>query len=141
MIDYISSLLPEGWRVERAFDDREIYFIECVGHGAVTVDMKKRFAALGYYSYSNKKISAAKRQGNRRGVCDVVLPARSADGQHCGLYLELKREKGGRLSDEQEAFLAGVITEGYQGVVARGHREAIDQIKHYLGIDVVRKPS
>lgn len=73
MIDFISGLLPEGWKVEKAFDDREIYFIECVGHGAVTVDMKKRCAALGYYSYSSETVASAKGKNWKKNIINHAV--------------------------------------------------------------------
>lgn len=79
--------------------------------------------------------AAAKRQGNRRGVCDIVLPIKSGDGQWPGMYLELKRVKGGSVSNEQREFIRGVVTEGYYAAVARGHIEAIVEIKKYLGVN------
>ena len=96
------------------------------------------YSTLNGVKLGERVRAAAKRQGNRRGVCDVVLPCRSACGQWPGLYLELKRENGGVLSAEQKAFIAGVQAEGYMAVVANGHNAAIATIKAYLGINQQR---
>lgn len=74
-----------------------------------------------------------KEQGNRAGIPDIVLPAWSKDMAYHGLYIELKRVKGGRVSTEQEQYHALLKQEGYQCLVCRGHAEAIDSIKKYLG--------
>lgn len=74
----------------------------------------------------------AKRQGMPEGYPDIFLPV-SMDGFH-GLFVELKRVKGGRVLEEQERWLKRLNAEGYQAVVARGHEAAIETIKDYLGV-------
>lgn len=74
----------------------------------------------------------AKRQGMPKGFPDISLPV------YCypwnGLYIELKREKGGVVSPEQKWWLKQLRDQGYRAVVAKGHEEAIAIIKNYLGI-------
>ena len=72
-------------------------------------------------------------QGNRKGVPDIVLPCRDSWCNYSGLYIELKREKGGRVSVEQKAYIPLLVNEGYKACVCRGHLEAICVLKEYLG--------
>ncbi len=71
-----------------------------------------------------------KAEGSRAGVADVFLPV-PAKGRH-GLYIELKKIKGGRASDEQTEFGAFVTAQGYHWQVCAGWREAATLIEQYL---------
>ena len=71
-------------------------------------------------------------QGNRRGVPDIVLPARSGCKVWPGLYIELKRVKGGQTSKDQKRYHALLKEQGYMCLVCKGHSDAIISIKNYL---------
>ena len=71
-----------------------------------------------------------KRTGVKAGVPDLFLPV-ARGGAH-GLWIEMKRKKGGRLSDEQKAWLDALEKEHYVTVVAHGAEEACDAIVKYL---------
>lgn len=70
-------------------------------------------------------------QGVKAGVPDIFLPV--ARGGWHGLYIEMKRRKGGRLSDEQAAMLEALREQGYCAWVCKGANDAIDLITGYLG--------
>jgi len=70
-------------------------------------------------------------EGVKRGVPDICLPV--ARNEYHGLYIELKRTKGGSVSAEQKAWIATLKEQGYLAVVCRGCREAISAIEDYLG--------
>lgn len=80
-------------------------------------------------------------EGVKAGVPDICLPV-ARGGKH-GMYIEMKRRKGGRVSGEQEAWLEALKKEGYAAVVCRGWEEAAKALTHYLsgkkevGVDVV----
>ena len=79
-----------------------------------------------------KKLKA---EGLRAGVPDLVLPvARGIDhtSAYHGLYVELKRIKGGTVSPEQRGLHEALRAQGYRVVVARGAAEAIAAITQYL---------
>lgn len=82
---------------------------------------------------SRKKSEAArfKAEGVKAGVPDVFLPV-PRGGFH-GLFLELKRQKGGRVSPEQEDWIRRLNGQGYRAVVCRGWQEAAEEISSYLG--------
>ena len=65
-----------------------------------------------------------------KGAPDMFLPV-ARKGYH-GLFIELKREKGGTVSAYQKKVLYILNKEGYKAVVCRGHDEAIQTIMEYL---------
>lgn len=71
--------------------------------------------------------------GVRAGVPDLFLPV-AKSGWH-GLFIEMKRQRGGRVSDEQKAWIYALVAQGYLAIVCRGAEEAIENIKEYLGGD------
>lgn len=77
-----------------------------------------------------KTAVALKKQGVKRGVPDMCLPV--PRGGFNGLYIELKRVKGGTVSDEQREWIAALNTQGYKAIICHGAEEAIEQIRGYL---------
>lgn len=74
----------------------------------------------------------AKRQGLRPGVPDLFLAA--ARGKYHGLFLELKRDRGGVISREQLILCGELIDQGYCVNVARGFDDAVRIVTAYLTI-------
>ena len=70
--------------------------------------------------------------GLRKGVPDICLPVPS--GRYTALYIEMKRRKGGRVSDEQRGWIAALNRVGCKAVVCRGWEEARREIENYLRI-------
>lgn len=71
-----------------------------------------------------------KAQGVRRGVPDIVLPV--PRGGYHGLYIELKRRKGGRLSEDQAVWIDRLNRVGHRAVVCQGWDAARAEIEMYL---------
>lgn len=69
-------------------------------------------------------------QGVRKGAPDLMLPV--ARGGYHGLFIELKRVKGGWVSKEQAEFLAALTAQDYRAVVCRGAIPAIKEIEKYM---------
>ena len=82
---------------------------------------------------SRRTAGRLKAEGVRPGVPDYFLPV-SRGGAH-GLYIELKRTKGGRVEKEQRVWLAALAEQGYCTAVARGWEEAWAVIRDYLASD------
>lgn len=81
--------------------------------------------------YRNKKTAAElKAEGVKSGVSDIFLPVARC-GKH-GLYIEMKRTEGGKLSKNQEKFIADVKDQGYAAIVCFGFDEAKEIILQYL---------
>ena len=71
-------------------------------------------------------------EGLKKGVPDICLPC-ARQGYH-GLYIELKRIKGGVTSPDQKEWIAALKSEGYKAIVCKGFDEAREAIEDYLGI-------
>jgi len=90
-----------------------------------------KFSAIpnGMYSKSWSVKMKNKREGVRSGVPDllVVLPKKL-------LFIELKRVKGGTVSQEQKEWIERLnsIGEQIEAVVCKGCGEAIDKIEKEL---------
>ncbi len=80
-----------------------------------------------------------KQEGLKAGVPDMFLPVprtfRRAGARPVawhGLFVELKREKGGRLQDSQREWHYFLRRQGYACAVAYGHQQAYEIIIAYL---------
>ena len=49
-----------------------------------------------------------------------------------GLFIEMKRQKGGKVSDAQKAWISALIDQGYLAVVCYGWKDAAELIEDYL---------
>ena len=63
-------------------------------------------------------------------VPDICLPV-ARGGSH-GLYIELKRAKGGRVTPEQIEWLENLKNQGYEVAVCNGWETAAKVIENYL---------
>lgn len=82
---------------------------------------------------ANKSPASAakfKREGLRPGVPDLFLPI-ARQGFH-GLWIEMKRRKGGKLSDAQNEWIEFLRYENYAAYCCEGAGEAINIIKKYM---------
>ena len=71
----------------------------------------------------DKRMAAAvKTLGYQAGTLDIFLPEHR-------IYIELKRQKGGSLSDEQKARVPRLEAAGYRVIVAHGAVDAVDQLR------------
>ena len=71
-----------------------------------------------------------KLEGMRAGVPDVCLPV--PRGGYGALYIELKRTKGGSLSENQRTWIESLKMLGNKAVVCYGWEQARDEIERYL---------
>lgn len=72
-------------------------------------------------------------EGLKSGVPDLFLPV--ARGCFHGLFIEMKRVKGGRVSLSQHDWITELVRQGYRCVICRGWEEAKDEIERYLKDD------
>ena len=94
----------------------------------LVASMNGAFIAGGKNKYG--LISKYKSSGMRNGFPDLFLPVPS--GGYNGLFIELKKESGGRTSPEQKDWLDFLNSEGYMAVVCKGWESAKDAIEGYL---------
>ena len=78
---------------------------------------------------SNAK--AMKAEGLKKGVPDLFLPI--ANAWFNGLFIEMKRQKGGSLSKEQREWITRLRNQEYKVEVCKGADAAIEVLKDYLG--------
>lgn len=71
-----------------------------------------------------------KKTGVKPGVPDLCLPV--PRGESHGLFIELKRKHGGKVSPDQKAWIEALTDQGYYAEVCRGAEEACDLIIAYL---------
>ena len=71
-----------------------------------------------------------KAEGVKAGVPDLCIPV--ARGGFHGFFLELKRAKGGKLSDDQKAWITELLAQGYEVKVCAGFEAAKAAIEEYL---------
>ena len=71
-----------------------------------------------------------KKLGVKAGVSDLFLPV--ARGGFHGLWIEMKRKRGGKLSPDQKEWIEDMLSNGYQALRADGAEEACDIIFKYL---------
>lgn len=69
-------------------------------------------------------------EGVKAGVPDLCLPV--ARGQYHGLYIELKRQRGGRTSNHQSEWLDALSAQGYKAALCYGWEQAAGTIIEYL---------
>lgn len=79
------------------------------------------------------RVTAAKLKGEgvKPGIPDIFLPV-PRGGFH-GLYIELKRTKGGRPSEAQKDMIPRLREQGYRVEICKGFNAAADVIEEYLG--------
>lgn len=71
-----------------------------------------------------------KRLGCSAGFPDIIIPCPSKG--YAGLYIELKRQKGGAISTQQRDWIIWLNANGSKAVVCKGCDEAIKAIEDYF---------
>jgi hypothetical protein len=71
-----------------------------------------------------------KAEGARAGVADIFLPA-ARHGWH-GLYIEMKKPKGGRVDDKQLEFGEHCKAQNYYWIVCTNWQDAVKVLQSYL---------
>lgn len=119
----------ESWEQEQIFDWRE-------ENKHKYPEIALLHASLNGIRLSPGPASKAKKQGMTPGVPDIFLPIpmQTKHGDCHGLFIELKRISGSKISPEQKIFMAALEDQGYMCQVCYGHIEAIKTIKNYLEI-------
>ena len=71
-----------------------------------------------------------KAEGVSAGVPDICIPV--PNFKYHGLYIEMKRKKGGRVSEKQKEWIDRLNRLGYLAVVCYGADEAIKVVEEYV---------
>ena len=70
------------------------------------------------------------KEGLKKGVPDIILPV--PRGAYHGLFIEMKRVSGSRVSAEQRQWLQDLCEQGYAAAVCYGWKAASECIKTYI---------
>lgn len=94
--------------------------------------------ALMYHTPNGGRRSKAeagrfKAEGVKSGVPDIFLPV--ARGGYHGLYIELKRQRGGKASDTQKDWVKALGEQDYLVHVCKGWEAASKVIIEYLNME------
>jgi len=71
-----------------------------------------------------------KQEGVKAGVPDLFLPV--AIAPYHGLFIEMKRCNGGKVSNNQKQWINALSEQGYKVVVANGADAAFSALMEYL---------
>lgn len=129
-----STLTPRSVRSEHAEQVAVIAWAEAM-RGAYP-ELGMLFAIPNFAGHMGGAVARlragarAKREGRKKGVPDLMLPV-ARHGKH-GLFIEMKRTKGGASSAEQRAWIAALTEQGYKAVVCKGAEAAITTLREYL---------
>lgn len=113
-------------------DDEQIRVIEWCDGSESPSGAEEIFAIPNGGTRNKREASKLKRTGVRSGVSDLMLPV--PVGAFHGLFIEMKRKKGGRLSQDQKCFLYRMAGRGYSCAVCHGADQAIEAINEYFGV-------
>lgn len=108
---------------------------QCLFRWAAVMRARLPELALMYHVPNEGKRSMAtggrlRAEGLKKGVPDICLPV--PRGNWHGLYIELKRQRGGRTSPEQCEWIDALNAQGYRACVCRGWEAAAREIEKYL---------
>ena len=93
-------------------------------------DLKLIFAIPNGGKRNIREAARLKREGVRAGVPDLFLPV--ARYKYNGLFIELKADSKGRLSDNQKKWIKLLSEQNYCCLVAYGFEQAKTIISSYI---------
>lgn len=93
-------------------------------------DLKWLYHCPNGGSRNKAEASKLKAMGVKSGVPDLMLPIKR--GGYSGLFIELKKIKGGKVSEEQREWLDHLRSQGFGAIVCYGWLEAKQTLIDYL---------
>jgi len=113
-------------------EDEQIALFRWAAYESAAIQELKLMYHIPNGGKRNKVVAAKfKRMGVKAGVPDIFLAA--PKGGYHGLYIELKRTKGGSTSDNQDDWIDALREQGYRVDVCKGWEKARESILDYLG--------
>ncbi len=107
------------------------FFKWCLRHHEEYKGLEKIFAIPNGGIRDKRMGARMKAEGLRAGVPDMLLPV--ARGGFHSLYIELKKRKGGKVSDVQKTWVAALKAEGHRVEICKGFAEARAVVIDYYG--------
>ena len=113
--------------------EEQIAFVEyCKNNGISVVSTQNGFkmpkAAFNYAAYSR----TLKKMGLSKGFPDLIILEKNKSKTHEVLFIEMKRQKGGKLKPEQEEWIQKLDDKDYCVGVAKGCESAVRILQKYL---------
>lgn len=111
----------------------QIEFVDfCKSRNITVISTQNGFkmpkTAFNFAAYSR----SLKRMGLAPGFPDLIVLARNKSGTHEVLFIEMKRQKGGRVSPEQKEWIQKLDNDGYCVGIAKGFESAVQILSMYL---------
>ena len=104
----------------------------CRSQWAVLPELSRLFAIPNGGLRNIVVAKKLKAEGSRKGVPDLFLPI--PRGKYHGMFIEMKRAAGGRISVEQKDWIEFLEEQGYYTIVAYGWEHARIRIEYYLNL-------
>lgn len=101
------------------------------------LELQSMFAIPNGGSRNQIEALHLKQQGVKAGVPDIFVPCMR--GGYGGLFIEMKRRKGGRLSEAQREMIDNLRCCGYRVEVCEGWEAARDVITEYMNENTVQR--
>lgn len=95
-------------------------------------ELKNMFAIPNGGQRSRITGAMLKAEGVKSGISDMMLAC--PRGAYHGLFIELKKRDGGKVSTAQQDWINRLNQAGYLATVAHGAKEAVDIIINYLNL-------
>lgn len=111
-------------------NEQALFCRYCDLKGIVCVHIPNGFPIGGVNKFAYMNMMKA--QGFKSGFPDLIVFAKNK--KHNLFFLEFKREKGGKLSPQQDEWLNWLNINGYYARKANGCKEAIKILEEYLQI-------
>lgn len=106
-------------------------FFEIAQHILTPVQYQLLFAVPNGGKRHIRTAINLKREGVKPGVPDIIFAY--PWGRYHGMFIEMKRRKGGVVSEDQKTMMYWLHEVGYYTTVCKGCDEAVEEIKKYLG--------
>lgn len=113
--------------------EEQIAFVDyCNARNITVVSTQNGFkmpkTAFNWAAYSN----SLKRMGLSKGFPDLIVLERNKSQTHEVLFIEMKRQKGSRVSPEQQEWITRLDNNGYCVGIAKGFESAVQILDKYL---------
>jgi hypothetical protein len=99
-----------------------VSWFRCTFPGTLILSIPNGAHLAGSGPIRAMKMAKLKREGLTPGVPDLFIP-------EWELWVEMKRTKGGRLSDEQETIIGYLRNIGQRVIVGEGWEDAAEQLR------------
>ena len=127
--------MRQGWMGPTEHDEQRVVIAWAAASRGRYPELALLFAVPNGARTAFSVAKRLKAEGLQAGVPDLCLPV-ARKGWHA-LWIEVKRQKGGRLSEAQRWWHQALMRQGHLVVMAAGAERAIHWLERYLGVGTV----